>query len=64
MAYCSGGFLRRESAILIARTAGGGEQGKPVVTPEQRDRASDLLRRASECCCRNESDLLRRESER
>jgi hypothetical protein len=39
------------------------QRGRPVWTSEQRDRASDLLRRESECCCQNGSDLLRREGE-
>jgi hypothetical protein len=55
--------MRRESVILRAHAAGGGERGRPVGTSEQRDRASDLLRKESECCCRNGSGLLRRESE-
>jgi hypothetical protein len=62
-AYSSTGFLRRESKILRACAAGGSEWGRPAGTSEQRDRASDLLRRESECC-RNESGLLRRERER
>jgi hypothetical protein len=56
------GFLGEKlSAILRAGVAGGGEQDRPVGTSEQRDRASDLLRRESECCCLNESGLLERE---
>jgi hypothetical protein len=53
------------SAILRARTAGGGERDMPAGTSEHTDRASDLLRREreSECCCRNRSGLLRRKSE-
>jgi hypothetical protein len=53
----------RESAILSVRAPGGGEQSRPAGTSEQRYRASNLLRRESECCCRNGSDLLRRASE-
>jgi hypothetical protein len=49
--------------ILSARTPGGGEQSTPAGTSEQRYRASDLLRRESECCCRNGSGLLRRAGE-
>jgi hypothetical protein len=48
--------------ILSSRAAGGDERHRPVGISEQRDRASDLLRRESECCCRNGSGLLRRES--
>jgi hypothetical protein len=51
------------SAILRARAAGGSERDRPVGTSEHTDRACDLLRRESECCCRNRSGLLRRESE-
>jgi hypothetical protein len=40
-----------------------GEWGRPTGTFEERDQASDLLRRESECCCRNWSGLLRRKSE-
>jgi hypothetical protein len=47
--------------ILRARTAGGGEQDRPVGTSEHIDRVSDLLRRESECCSRNRSGLPRRE---
>jgi hypothetical protein len=49
--------------ILRVRTAGGGERDRPAGTSEHTDRASDLLRRVSECCCRNGSGLLCRESE-
>jgi hypothetical protein len=45
------------------RATSGGERDRPVGTSEHIDRASDLLRRESECCCRNRSGLLRRESE-
>jgi hypothetical protein len=62
-ACCSASFLRRESVILRVHAAGGGERGRPVGTSEQRDRASDLLRKESKCCCRNGSGLLRRVSE-
>jgi hypothetical protein len=66
-ACCNADFLRRESAILSARAAGGGERGRPAGTSEQRDRASDLPRgereRERESCCQNGSGLLRRESE-
>jgi hypothetical protein len=52
------------SAILRARATGGGEWDRPAGTSEHTDQASDLLRKESECCCRNRSDLLWRESER
>jgi hypothetical protein len=61
LACCSASFLRREIEILRARAAGGSERGKPVGTSEERDRASDLLRRESECCCQNGSVLPRKE---
>jgi hypothetical protein len=51
------------SAILIAGTAGSGERDRPARTSEHTDRASDLLRRESECCCRNMGGLMRRENE-
>jgi hypothetical protein len=51
------------SAILRARAAGGGEWDRPAGTSEHIDQASDLLRRESECCCRNRSGLLWRERE-
>jgi hypothetical protein len=67
-ACCSGSFLRRErereSTILRARAASGSERGRLAGTFEQGDRASDLLRRESECCCQNGSGLLRGERER
>jgi hypothetical protein len=50
------------SVILRARAAGGREQDKPAGTSEHTDQASDLLRWESECCCRNRSGHLRRES--
>jgi hypothetical protein len=49
------------SVILRARAAGGGERDMPAGTSEHTDRASDLLRRKSECCCQNRSGLLQRE---
>jgi hypothetical protein len=61
---CSTGFLRREiSVILRARTTGGDKRDRPAGTCEHTDRASDLLRKESECCCRNGSGLPRRVSE-
>jgi hypothetical protein len=51
------------SPILRARATGGGKQDRPAGTSEHTDQAGDLLRRESECFCRNKSDLLRRESE-
>jgi hypothetical protein len=51
------------SVILRAHAAGSGERNRSAVTSEHTDRASDLLRRESECCCRNKSGLLQRESE-
>jgi hypothetical protein len=45
------------------RAAGGSDRDRPAGTFEHTDRASDLLRRESEYCCRNMSGLLRRESE-
>jgi hypothetical protein len=50
--------------ILRVRAAGGGERDRPAGTSEHTDTVSDLLRRESECCCRNRSGLLQRERER
>jgi hypothetical protein len=44
----SGPFYRR--AILRAHAAGGGERDRAAGTSEHTNRASDLLRRESECC--------------
>jgi hypothetical protein len=49
--------------ILRVRAAGGGERDRPAGTSEHTDTVSDLLRRESECCCRNRSGLLQRERE-
>jgi ribosome assembly protein YihI (activator of Der GTPase) len=49
--------------ILRALVAVGGERDRPAGKSEHTDRVSDLLRGESECCCRNRSGLLRRESE-
>jgi hypothetical protein len=51
------------SKILRVRAAGDGKRDRPVGTSDHTDRASDLLKRESECCCRNRSGLLRRENE-
>jgi hypothetical protein len=51
----SGPFHGR--TILRARAAGGGERDRPAGTFEHTNRASDLPRRESECCCRNRSGL-------
>jgi hypothetical protein len=50
---------------LRTRAADDGEWDRPAGTSEHTDRASDLLRREreNECCCRNRSGLLQRESE-
>jgi hypothetical protein len=63
-ACCSAGFLRREikcdpQSVCSWRRRTGQAEG----TSEHTDRASDLLRRESECCCRNGSDLMQRESD-
>jgi hypothetical protein len=49
-------------AILRARAAGGGERDRPTGTFEHTNRASDLPRRESECCCRNRTGLASVES--
>jgi hypothetical protein len=53
----------RESTILRARAASGGEWVRLAGTFEERDRASDLWTRESEFCRWSGSDILSRDSE-
>jgi hypothetical protein len=63
-ACCSTSFFRREiKRDPQSAHSWSSERDKPAGTSEHIDQASDLLRRESDCCCRNRSGLLRRESE-